>query len=753
MPISVSRLRRWFAAGAILVCLMVAGAYFYARYRVRNALKEIPEKIGLEIQQSAQGFTISKSEEGRTLFKVQASRAVQFKETGRAELHDVSIVLYGRDASRFDQIYGSDFEYDPKSGDVIAKGEVQIDLEANPAGLSGADQAPPRELKNPIHLRTSGLVFNQKSGNAYTKEKIEFSIPQASGSALGATYSGKTNVLTLDSQLRVTVNGDTPGVIEASRGVLSKMPRQVVLLNPRMVRGPQTVTADQANLLLNSENTVEQVLAVGNVNAASLGKSPTRVRANQLELELSGPKNNLLHSAVLSGEVQAESLGAQPAEASAGRVVLSFSGKNVLTRIHAEQRVRLIQRQNPVPAGHAAPQNVVVTSPAIDFLVAAGNRLRTAETAGDAQIEISPGGATQASPTMVTAAKFEARFDSQGRIQTVHGAPQARITSSTPGSPDRVSSSDVLDITFRQGAGIESLVQQGNLAYVDGDRKAWADRARYTPADQMLTLTGSPRVVEGGMTTTAVAMRINRATGDAIAEKDVKSTYSDLKPQPGGALLASSSPIHVTAQTMTAHRSPATATYSGNARLWQDANVIQAPVIEFDREHRAVSASGNSSQPVTSVIVQSDKSGKLTPVTVSSARLSYADGDRKAHYEGGVVVKGADLTVTARQMDISLQVRGQNSGSAPLGGAGQLDRMVAQGNVVITQPQRQATGDQLVYTASDDKFVLSGGLPSIFDAEHGKITGVSLTFYRRDDRVVVEGRDSSPTVTRTRVAR
>ena len=41
------------------------------------------------------------------------------------------------------------------------------------------------------------------------------------------------------------------------------------------------------------------------------------------------------------------------------------------------------------------------------------------------------------------------------------------------------------------------------MAYVDGDRKAWGDRARYTPADQMLVLNGSPRVVDGGMTTTA----------------------------------------------------------------------------------------------------------------------------------------------------------------------------------------------------------------------------------------------------------
>jgi hypothetical protein len=58
-----------------------------------------------------------------------------------------------------------------------------------------------------------------------------------------------------------------------------------------------------------------------------------------------------------------------------------------------------------------------------------------------------------------------------------------------------------------------------------------------------------------------------------------------------------------------------------------------------------------------------------------------------------------------------------------------------------------------VYTVAEDKFVLTGGLPSIFDAEHGKITGDSLTFYKRDDRVLVEGKDTSPTVTQTRVAR
>ena len=44
-------------------------------------------------------------------------------------------------------------------------------------------------------------------------------------------------------------------------------------------------------------------------------------------------------------------------------------------------------------------------------------------------------------------------------------------------------------------------------------------------------------MTDGGMTTTANSMRLNRATGDAFAEGNVKTTYSDLKPQPNGALL------------------------------------------------------------------------------------------------------------------------------------------------------------------------------------------------------------------------
>ena len=746
MPTVISRLRRWFAGAAIAVVLIVAGVYFYARHRVQNALKQVPEKIGLEIQQSAKGFTISKSEQGRTIFKIEASKAVQFKQGGHAELHDVAITVYGRDSSRYDQIYGSDFEYDQQSGDVTAQGEVQIDLVANPGGALNPDQAPPKELKNPIHLKTSGLVFNQKTGDASTKQRVDFRLPQASGSAVGAIYVAKTNLLTLESQVRLVGAAMAGPTLTAARAVFTKDPHQVVLEHPQLETAARKCESDEATLFLRPDNTLDRVLASGNVVIQVTGNRAAEAHADQLELTMA-KQRDAVRTAVFSGNVTTEVSGDQPIKANAGRAVLDFAGKNTVTKVHAEDGVKLAQQQKP-SSGPA--QNLELTAPIVDFFLTDGSRLNHAETSGAAQIAVLP--VTGGSETLITAGKFQANFDDSGQLSLVHGAPDARIVSKNLAQPDRVSTSETVDAAFHPGSGIESIVQQGGVAYVDGERKAWGDRARYTPADQILLLTGSPRVVEGGMTTTAHSMRLNRATGEAFAEGSVKTTYTDLKAQPDGALLASSSPIHVTADAMAAHGNTTVALYTGDARLWQDGNMVTAPTIEFDREHRSMIAHGTPDRPVSTVLVQSDKSGNPVPVAITSSRLNYTDSERRAHFEENVTAQGADVTITAKQMDAFLEPRGQ-AASQTTSSAGKLERIVATGQVVVTQPDRRAIGNQLTYTANDDKFLLTGGPPSIFDAEHGKITGVSLTFFRRDDRVLVEGDNTFPTVTHTRVAR
>src|SRR5437868_1827791 len=679
MPVEISHLRRWFALGAIGMVLLVAGMYLYARHRVRNALKDVPQKIGIDVQQSAQGFTISRSEQGRTLFKIQASKAIQFKQGGRAELHDVEITLYGRDSSRFDQIYGSDFIYDPASGDVTAQGEVQIDLEANPQGLTKPDQAAPKELKDPIHLKTTGLTFNQKTGNASTKEKVEFEILQANGSAIGATYVANTSVLTLESHVNIVFNSTMPARVTATRAAIKKNPQVVVLDLPHVENGAQRSQAEKATIFLRPDNSVDHVLATGDVRVEASGTQNTQVRAAQLDLLMMSHSGSL-RTATFSGDVQMESSGAQRAEGTAGRVILNFSGKNVLTTARTEENVRLVAHQTPA-SGSAAPQYIELTAAAVDFVVADGSRLQRAETSGAAQIAIQPAAADTPQRTLVTAGKFQGHFDNLGQLASVHGAPEARIVNTNPGQPDRVSTSDTLDASFRPGSGIQAIVQQGHVAYVDAERKGSAEHAKYTPADQVLVLAGSPRVVDGSMTTTARSMRLNRATGDAFADGDVKSTYSDLKSQPNGALLASSSPIHVTARAMLAHRSPAVADYTGNARLWQDANIVEAPSIRFDRDQRSVIAQASASQMVSTVLVQADKSGKVTPVKITSGQLSYTDNERKAQFERDVTARGGDLTISARSIDVFLLSRDQAIPNQAIAGLDKIEHVIAKDQV------------------------------------------------------------------------
>lgn len=786
MALPVSWLRRWFALGAILITVMVAGMYFYARIRVRKAVHDMPAKIGLDIQQTAEGFSISKSAQGRTLFTVSAAKAVQFKGGGRAELHNVKIVIYGKDAGRFDQITGDDFEYDPASGNVSAKGTVLIDLEANPEGMRHSDQTPPEQTKDPIHLETNGLVFNKNTGNASASGKVVFQTPQASGSAVGIEYVAKTGTMNLQSAVVVVVSRPQAVRLNADRGVISKQPRQVVLTGVRLTRERQQLQSDRATFFLRDDNTVDRILAEGDVESEFHGRADAHARSDRAELLLTGTRNQLT-TAILSGNVrlatgaaasrvstEAQNHGAQLAEAAAGRVTLHFAGQQMLRTVHAEDGVRLSQKKSQSGAGavvissrkaDAQDQDIEMTAPAMDFIVKNGRLLERAETSGPPQIIITQPGANQ--KTVVTAAKFIAKFTQNNRLATLHGEPDAKIVSSridgskiaAPGQSDRVSTSQMIDVVFRPEGGIASIVQSGGISYADGTIKAWAQRGEYTAADQLLVLSGSPRVVDNGMTTTAQTIRMNRTTGDAIAEGNVKSTYSDLKAQPDGAMLASSDPIHVTSRSMTAHRSPAIAVYTGDARLWQNANVVEAPTLQFDRDHRSLIAQGTAqqtlAQPVSTLLVQIDKSGKATPVHITSARLNYADAERKILLDGGVTAKGSDTTLTGREMTVFLLARSQAQARTATGPGtpGQVERIVVEDKVVITQPTRHATGERLVYTAAEDKFVLTGGTPSIFDAERGKITGDSLTFYRHDDRVLVEGRETSPTVTRTQVAR
>ncbi len=217
---------------------------------------------------------------------------------------------------------------------------------------------------------------------------------------------------------------------------------------------------------------------------------------------------------------------------------------------------------------------------------------------------------------------------------------------------------------------------------------------------------------------------------------------------------------------MTSRSQPSIAHYTGNVRLWQTANVVRAPMIDFDQQNRTIVAHGDTAQTVSSLFVQQGQDGKLAPVEVTADKLTYVDAERRARYTGNVLAKSTSGTIHAQQIDVYLKQAEVAEGTSTVAdgkasrpmipgseGPSRVDHMIAVGQVVVTEPNRRAVGDRLVYTADDGKYYLTGKSASIFDAEHGTVWGDSLTFYSRDDRVLVESKHSSPTVTRARITK
>ena len=130
------------------------------------------------------------------------------------------------------------------------------------------------------------------------------------------------------------------------------------------------------------------------------------------------------------------------------------------------------------------------------------------------------------------------------------------------------------------------------------------------------------------------------------------------------------------------------------------------------------------------------------------------------------MAQNATGAIRGNEMDLYFGAVGganPNSPSAPAGkgnkpaggGAKEVERIVAQGNVQLEQPGRKGTGEKLVYTAQDGKFVLTGtssAPPHLEDQGRGTVTGTSLIFNDRDDSVIVSG-GPSRVVTETRTAK
>jgi len=308
-----------------------------------------------------------------------------------------------------------------------------------------------------------------------------FETPQASGSAVGIDYVANTGTMNLLSSVAMTIQRPQPLDLKASHGIITKAPRLIVAgCGPPRPRAAAHAIRS-GDVLSAEDNTVERILAEDNVESEFAGKPRSRdskqaevsdrraadggahARSDRAEMFLTGTRN-LLTTAILSGNVQLTTEGSQPYNAAAGRVTLNFAGQQILQAVHAEDGVRLTQKNGTGTDSIAASagksessssstskggQDLEMTAPVMDFQVKDGRLLERAETSGPPQIVITQPASNQ--KTVVTASKFTAKFTNKNRLATLHGEPDAKIVSSRIGAPnqvDRVSTSQVLDVAF-----------------------------------------------------------------------------------------------------------------------------------------------------------------------------------------------------------------------------------------------------------------------------------------------------------------
>lgn len=777
MSISVPKLRRLLLAGALLLTAALASFVGIARYKARHFLRDLPARLGADIKSETNGFTYSQSVKGQTLFTLHASKAIQ-RQNGKATLHDVSIELYGRTKdeqkrSRTDRISGAEFEYDQPTGLVRAAGEVHIDLQT-PAGETAHD--PHGENDGRIHMKTSGLVFDQKAGIANTDQPIEFHLNDAQGTAVGAQYDSRSGVLVLKRDVHLRrESGGKISVLDASSATIDRVQHLAELQNARYAENGQTLHATTMFIDLDESGSPTRMRGEGVQIADASGST---IAAPRGVAEVGA--DHRVHGAQLSGGVQYASDTAR-GQAREAKVTLAESGLQsaeftgeVYLRDEANGSARELAARTVTLAQAADSTRQIVatgsarwTATGVDAMQISADRLR-ATIAGE-----TTGGTLGGSVRHVRAEGHSILEQQLGNGVTRRTAADTidialKPSSTKPAKTGRKSNS---------AAQIDHAVEEGSVSIVEhqpadakqhraaSDTRAYAARAELVGATNLVTLTGAPRVESAGTLLSADRIALNQITGDATAEGSVKGSLASAGAQEG---------THIIAARAELHRSSDLALFYGSgsddARLWQGNSQIIAPRIELQQGKQQLRGYSTAGHAVRAVLPMSEGTRSSTPqaggkakmfagaVRITAMSLVYdgAAAHPVARLGGGVRLLQTAGTISARDVVVTFKPQAKSQKATNAMPAGELEQVRAEGDVRLAQPGRSGTGSLLVYTAAKDEFALTGTPtvpPHIIDSERGSITGDSLLFHAGDDSVIVAATPGKRVHTETRVDR
>ena len=787
---------------AAVTFLILAGIYGWRARQHARSVRSAPPAVPVTVQQQSQKFSFSKANGDRTLFQVEASRATSFASGGRNVLEDVGITMYGQLGDRNDRIRTKECEYFSDAGRVVCRGDVYVELEA-------AHDARARPGEQLVRAETSQVTFDRNTGSSHSDQPVMFSFPYGDGHAVGFTYDSNHATVQLQHQVVLNLQRAARGsAASRDRGTGEPMEVDAASLEyhnedgivrlegPVVLRqGARELTCASLTIELSESLRAKRMVASGRPTLTSRDAQGTTVLAADsaaLELTPAGTASRLHAEGSVRGTRTAPTLTGEQ-HFSSDRVDVDFDARTGAPRLATAEgnvRVDTPPRSQGLP-GHAGAGSVegtarLSTATLVLHFAPRARGLREQPGSGEARADLqeaeSPGPATMEfeSPkddTVLHAHRLAADYGPRSRLRRVHAHQDVQIDRRLPGQPLQTTRSDDAEVDFDAGHWTEAR-QTGNVRFEEAGalgRHGRADRARFLQAADTLTLAGHAELSDADTDSAAPTFTIDQRTGEANGEGVVRTTYrhydassvANFAPQPA----------HIMADRMTASRNSGRAVYSGHARLWQGEAVIQADRLELRQQERmllgtgnviarlpqvqpppgaephsaaggaaAVStenpvASGAANPPVAATRAAAAASGPVV-WAVSAAKLVYRSADAVAELDQGVRAESRLGRIACAHMELIL---------APTNGVEQLSKAVSTGGVTVWQQGRRGTAERADYTAADGRFVLSGGNPTLYDADQGTTTGRQLTFFLADDRILVDSGNGTRTLSRHRI--
>ena len=264
----------------------------------------------------------------------------------------------------------------------------------------------------------------------------------------------------------------------------------------------------------------------------------------------------------------------------------------------------------------------------------------------------------------------------------------------------------------------------------------------YTTADAVVRMRGGkPTAWDDRARISATEIDSDTRNRISHARGNTQTAYYSQQ-QTGGAtpFAKVNSPVFITAAAAEFGHDTGIGTYTGDARAWQDDNFVRADRLTLRRDDQRMDGEGG----VQSALYQArrkDANGtpQTVPVFATARRISYSAPERTLIYTTDVDIKQGTERITGDRATVHLG-QAQN----------QVERTIAEGNVIVTQPGKRATGQTAQYTAADETVLLIGNPARVEDAAQGTNESRRMTLYLRENRVISDDPQGAQSTGRVR---